>query len=194
MGANIKIEGRRAIVRGKSELSGAAVLASDLRASASLVLGRAGCRRRNHHRPRLSPRPRLRKHRRETQSRRRPDPPRRRHPAEAVIPGGVDTPVGERHARDRGPKSHSSPEDMPFRARLTKLATYSTIRRPIIVPKHPAHVTLVQTNGGIALPRLRDVDNMQKDFSGGLSGETHNPYLRNGDRAGDVRPSRLRDH
>jgi len=38
MGANIKIEGRRAIVRGKSQLSGAAVLASDLRASASLVL------------------------------------------------------------------------------------------------------------------------------------------------------------
>ena len=38
MGANIKIEGRRAVVRGKSALSGAAVLASDLRASASLVL------------------------------------------------------------------------------------------------------------------------------------------------------------
>jgi UDP-N-acetylglucosamine 1-carboxyvinyltransferase len=38
MGANIKIEGSRAIVRGKSQLSGAAVLASDLRASASLVL------------------------------------------------------------------------------------------------------------------------------------------------------------
>ncbi len=38
MGANIKIEGRRAVVRGKSTLSGAAVLASDLRASASLVL------------------------------------------------------------------------------------------------------------------------------------------------------------
>jgi len=38
MGANIKIEGRRVIVRGKSPLSGAAVLASDLRASASLVL------------------------------------------------------------------------------------------------------------------------------------------------------------
>jgi UDP-N-acetylglucosamine 1-carboxyvinyltransferase len=38
MGANIKIEGRRAIVRGKSPLSAAAVLASDLRASASLVL------------------------------------------------------------------------------------------------------------------------------------------------------------
>jgi len=38
MGANIKIEGRRAMVKGKTQLSGAAVLASDLRASASLVL------------------------------------------------------------------------------------------------------------------------------------------------------------
>jgi UDP-N-acetylglucosamine 1-carboxyvinyltransferase len=38
MGANIRIEGRRAIVRGKAPLSAAAVLASDLRASASLVL------------------------------------------------------------------------------------------------------------------------------------------------------------
>ena len=38
MGANIKIEGRRAVVIGKSPLSAAAVLASDLRASASLVL------------------------------------------------------------------------------------------------------------------------------------------------------------
>jgi UDP-N-acetylglucosamine 1-carboxyvinyltransferase len=38
MGANIKIEGHRAIVLGKTPLSAAAVLASDLRASASLVL------------------------------------------------------------------------------------------------------------------------------------------------------------
>ncbi len=38
MGANIKIEGRRATIRGKTPLSAAAVLASDLRASASLVL------------------------------------------------------------------------------------------------------------------------------------------------------------
>jgi len=38
MGANIKIEGSRAVVRGRSPLSAAAVLASDLRASASLVL------------------------------------------------------------------------------------------------------------------------------------------------------------
>jgi len=38
MGANIKIEGPRATVHGKTPLSGAAVQASDLRASASLVL------------------------------------------------------------------------------------------------------------------------------------------------------------
>lgn len=38
MGANIRIEGRQAIVAGASHLSGAPVQASDLRASASLVL------------------------------------------------------------------------------------------------------------------------------------------------------------
>jgi UDP-N-acetylglucosamine 1-carboxyvinyltransferase len=38
MGANIRVEGRQAIVAGPSALSGAAVIASDLRASASLVL------------------------------------------------------------------------------------------------------------------------------------------------------------
>ncbi|HEU5022794.1 MAG TPA: UDP-N-acetylglucosamine 1-carboxyvinyltransferase, partial [Bryobacteraceae bacterium] len=38
MGANIRLEGREAIVAGKSRLSGAGVIASDLRASASLVL------------------------------------------------------------------------------------------------------------------------------------------------------------
>jgi UDP-N-acetylglucosamine 1-carboxyvinyltransferase len=38
MGADIKVEGRRAVVRGATALSGAMVQASDLRASASLVL------------------------------------------------------------------------------------------------------------------------------------------------------------
>ncbi|HUL16613.1 MAG TPA: UDP-N-acetylglucosamine 1-carboxyvinyltransferase [Terriglobales bacterium] len=38
MGANIAIEGRRAVVRGASKLSGTTVQASDLRASAGLVL------------------------------------------------------------------------------------------------------------------------------------------------------------
>jgi UDP-N-acetylglucosamine 1-carboxyvinyltransferase len=38
MGANIRLDGRRAIVAGTTRLSGAEVIASDLRASASLVL------------------------------------------------------------------------------------------------------------------------------------------------------------
>jgi len=38
MGANIRVEGNRAVVRGPTPLSGAGVTASDLRASASLVL------------------------------------------------------------------------------------------------------------------------------------------------------------
>jgi len=38
MGANIRIDGRQAIVAGASRLTGASVIASDLRASASLVL------------------------------------------------------------------------------------------------------------------------------------------------------------
>jgi len=38
MGANVKMEANRAVVRGRTPLSGAAVQASDLRASASLVL------------------------------------------------------------------------------------------------------------------------------------------------------------
>jgi UDP-N-acetylglucosamine 1-carboxyvinyltransferase len=39
MGANIKVDGRTATVRGPARLSSAAVMCSDLRASASLVLG-----------------------------------------------------------------------------------------------------------------------------------------------------------
>ena len=53
MGANIRVEGRTAAVVGKSPLSAAAVMASDLRASASLVSGRAGRGGRNHHRSRV---------------------------------------------------------------------------------------------------------------------------------------------
>jgi UDP-N-acetylglucosamine 1-carboxyvinyltransferase len=38
MGANIRIDGSRALVAGKTLLTGATVIASDLRASASLIL------------------------------------------------------------------------------------------------------------------------------------------------------------
>jgi UDP-N-acetylglucosamine 1-carboxyvinyltransferase len=38
MGADIRIEGNAAIIQGKDHLSGAPVMATDLRASASLIL------------------------------------------------------------------------------------------------------------------------------------------------------------
>jgi UDP-N-acetylglucosamine 1-carboxyvinyltransferase len=38
MGANIRLDGKQAIVAGPRELTGASLIASDLRASASLVL------------------------------------------------------------------------------------------------------------------------------------------------------------
>jgi len=44
MGANIRLEGRQAIIAGPSELTGAGVIASDLRASASLVLAALAAR------------------------------------------------------------------------------------------------------------------------------------------------------
>ena len=44
MGANIRIEGKQALVAGPRELSGAGVIASDLRASASLVLAALAAR------------------------------------------------------------------------------------------------------------------------------------------------------
>ena len=59
MGANIRIEGRQAIVAGNSNLTGAQVIASDLRASASLVLAALAARGRNRCRSRVSHRPRL---------------------------------------------------------------------------------------------------------------------------------------
>ena len=47
MGADIKVDGHRAVVNGKAALTGAPVMASDLRASAGLILAGACRRRRN---------------------------------------------------------------------------------------------------------------------------------------------------
>ena len=64
MGADIRVEGDTAIVTGVPRLKGAQVMATDLRASVSLVL--AGCRRgRDDRKPRLSSRPRFRENRAE---------------------------------------------------------------------------------------------------------------------------------
>jgi UDP-N-acetylglucosamine 1-carboxyvinyltransferase len=54
MGANIRVDGRQAIIAGCSRLTGAGVIASDLRASASLVLAALVAKGRNRDRPRLS--------------------------------------------------------------------------------------------------------------------------------------------
>ena len=74
MGASIRTEGRQAIVAGKTQLTGAGVIASDLRASASLVSGRVGGAWRDGDRPGLSHRPRLRKDRNEAFAGGRADP------------------------------------------------------------------------------------------------------------------------
>src|SRR4030095_10117976 len=44
LGANIRVDGNTAVVRGATELSGAPVMATDLRASVSLVLARLAAR------------------------------------------------------------------------------------------------------------------------------------------------------
>ena len=62
MGADIELSGRQSTIRGNASLSGAAVMASDLRASACLVLARPCRPGRDCHPPRLPPRPRLRAH------------------------------------------------------------------------------------------------------------------------------------
>ncbi len=67
MGANIELEGATAVITGVPKLSGAPVMASDLRASAALVLAGSPGRRHDRDQPRLPHRPRLREHRREAQ-------------------------------------------------------------------------------------------------------------------------------
>ena len=69
MGANIKVDGSTATVRGPARLSAAAVMCSDLRASASLVLAALVADGEIDPRPRLSHGSRLRAHRREADRR-----------------------------------------------------------------------------------------------------------------------------
>ena len=63
MGARIRKEGPTAIIQGVKELQGASVMASDLRASAALVLAGTGRQGHDADRPRLPHRSRLRKDR-----------------------------------------------------------------------------------------------------------------------------------
>ena len=63
MGAEIRLEGNTAIIKGVERLTAAPVMATDLRASASLVLAALGGRRSYRYRTHLSHRSRLRGHR-----------------------------------------------------------------------------------------------------------------------------------
>ena len=60
MGANINVHGASALVRGVPRLTGAPVMATDLRASVSLVIAGLAAGGETDRQPRLSPRPRLR--------------------------------------------------------------------------------------------------------------------------------------
>ena len=60
LGADIEIEGNTAVVRGVKRLQGATVMATDLRASASLVIAGLVAEGETVDRPHLPPRPRLR--------------------------------------------------------------------------------------------------------------------------------------
>ena len=75
LGAHIDIDGNTAIVRGVEQLAGATVMATDLRASASLVIAGLVARGRNADRPHLPPGPRLRADGEQAGAARREDAP-----------------------------------------------------------------------------------------------------------------------
>ena len=78
LGADIEISGNTAVVKGVPQLDGATVMATDLRASASLVIAGLVARGRDRDRAHLPPRPRLRVHRGEAV------PARRAHQARSL--------------------------------------------------------------------------------------------------------------
>ena len=68
LGADIEIAGNTAVVHGVARLQGATVMATDLRASASLVIAGLVAEGETVDRPHLPPRPRLRVHRGEARA------------------------------------------------------------------------------------------------------------------------------
>ena len=84
MGARITVHGGSALIRGVGRLTGAPVMATDLRASVSLILAGLAAERRDRGQPRLSSRSGLRAADREAGRL------RRRHPAAALSGIGTD--------------------------------------------------------------------------------------------------------
>ncbi len=104
MGADITVDGHTAVVRGAERLSGAPVMATDLRASASLVLAGLAAEGSDEDRPRLPPGPGLRAAR-----------------EEAALPWRKDSPsqgpVGNRPSRKRATTVIAHPRVPPLRFR-----------------------------------------------------------------------------
>ena len=97
LGASITIDGNTALVSGVDKLSGAKVMATDLRASASLVIAGSVRRRRNADRPHLSPRSRLRPDGVEADGCRREGAPHRGERGMSALPRNLV--LGRRWAR-----------------------------------------------------------------------------------------------
>ena len=89
LGADIEVEGSTAVVKGVPALAGASVMATDLRASACLVIAGLIAEGETVDRPHLPPRPRLRADRGQAVRARRAHPPRgmKLPPARARVRG-----------------------------------------------------------------------------------------------------------
>ena len=98
LGARIHLEGEKATIEGVRRLKGAPVMATDLRASVSLVIAATGRRRRDHRQPHLPSRPRVRAAGRQARTL------RRRH----RTAGGIDDRRPAKAGRPRRPGSAGS--------------------------------------------------------------------------------------
>ena len=99
LGADIEVEGGTAIVRGVERLTGADVMATDLRASACLVIAGLVAEGATSDRPHLPPRPRLRAARGEARRARREDRARQVNAGDGIktSPLGRPVPVPDRY-------------------------------------------------------------------------------------------------
>ena len=100
LGARITLDGQNATIEGVEKLKGAPVMATDLRASVSLVIAALAAEGETHDQPRLSPRPRLRAAGRQAR-------PLRRH-------GGADQRVARRLIAVPLPAVRGEGEHAPF--------------------------------------------------------------------------------
>ena len=123
MGAEVDIHGRSAIVHGVTGLTGATVMATDLRASMSLILAGLAAEGRDRSAARLPPRPRLRAAGRKALRRRRHHrAPQRRlvGAGQLALAGQLVHPAVLHHEIDVSPARGCSPADRRRRRRCRR--------------------------------------------------------------------------